>query len=121
MVEYECIYGKGDMFEPLIHLTRVGEDYRSEAETERYIIDDSASHMSEDRVTEKNYSPRFQISEDNSIMHRKGQILVILFYSVYNKSSLDYFSYLEKFSEQDGPIRIVAINYDPVDFHQILN
>lgn len=103
------------MFEPLIHLTRAGEDLRSEAETERYIVDDSVSHLSEDHKTEKNFTPRFQMSEDNSIIHRKGQMLVILFYSAYNKSCINYFSFLENFLEIEAPIRIIAINYDPSD------
>lgn len=101
------------MFEPLTTLMRAGEDTRSEAETERYVVDDDASGVSEDHKTEKNFSPRDSINEDNSILHRKGQMLAILFYSLSNQDSMEAFPYLEKFSDLEFPIRLVAINYDP--------
>ncbi|CAI2364028.1 unnamed protein product [Moneuplotes crassus] len=114
-IEYECTYGKGDMFEPLTHLVRAGEDNRSEAETERFVVDDNASYISEDHKTEKNFSPRYTMDEDNSIIHRKGQYLAIMFYSLSSELSLEALPMLDEFLTLENPFRVIAINHDAVD------
>jgi hypothetical protein len=103
------------MFEPLWNVFKVGDDNQSEAETERYIIDDSASNMSEDRKTEKNYGPSVKIDEENIISHKKGEKLILYFYSALNKSSFSYFSQLADINRNTQNWRVVWINYDPMD------
>jgi hypothetical protein len=52
-VEYQCTYSKGDMFEPLWNVYRSDDDNRSEALTERPVINDNQSQLSDDKETEK--------------------------------------------------------------------
>jgi hypothetical protein len=53
------------------------------------------------------------MDDENSIIHRKGQKLVVYFYSAYNKSTLSFVPKLLRFFEIDEQVRIVLINYDP--------
>jgi len=103
------------MFEPLWNVYKVGDDNTSEAETERFIVDDDASHMSEDCKTEKNYGPPIKINEENIISHRKGERLMLYFYSVFSKPTFEYFSQMVEIKRNNQNWRVVCINYDQLD------
>ena len=103
------------MFEPLWNVRKVGDDNQSEAETERFIIDDDVSQMSEDQKTEKNYGNPVKINEEHIISHLKGQALVLYFYSVFDKSTFEWFPKLAALDERNQSCRVVAINYDTPD------
>ena len=91
-IEYQVTFTKGDMYEPLWNVSKLGV-YQSDNETEKFCAD-SNSEMSDDHKTEKNYSSRAKMTEENTIFHRKGEVTIIYFFSVFHKSSHKHFEHI---------------------------
>lgn len=82
-------------------------------------VDDAQSDMSESQMTERKQFDSKSHYKGDIISHSIGDVILVYFFSVLNKKSHPYITYLSeifnKFSKDHRRFRVIGINYDPKD------